>query len=175
MTSLKIDLPDDVYTDLTEVAKRLKQTPEETTQMALSLLMQFESLDYALVAMQRVEDGQETVPLPALAEESELSLEFHPEALDELQTLDEEDQVTVLTELIERIVAEEDELEDTLDLVINENSAEQIVLSSFEFGDIIYRIANKVTVYMIALPTQEEFEAEDISEDEDEEEDEELH
>lgn len=166
MTSLKIELPDDVYNDLGEVAKRLNQTPEETTQMALSLLMQFDSLDYALIATQRINDDQESVPLPALAEEADLALEFHPEALEELQSLEEDDQVEVLSSFIERIVAEEAELENTLDLVITENDNEQVVLSSFDFGDIVYKIGDKVVVYMIGLPPEEEFEEFDIEEDE---------
>ena len=166
MTSLKIDLPDEVYQDLNEVAKRLNQTPEETTQMALSLLMQFDSLEYALLAMQRVMDGQASMPLPALSEEAELALEFHPEALAELQSLSEDDQVAVLSELIERIVAEESDLEDTLDLVLNENEKEQVVLSSFDFGDIVYKIGDKVVVYLIGLPFEDEFEMEDFDEDE---------
>lgn len=174
MTNLTIELPDEVYSDLNEVSKRLNQTPEETTQMALSLLMQFDSLDYALIAMQRMNDDQETTPLPALQEEAELSLEFHPAALEELQSLEEDDQVEVLTSFIERIVAEEDELEDTLDLVINENEKEQVVLSSFDFGDIVYKIGDKVVIYMIGFPELADFD-EDYAEEFDIDEDEELH
>lgn len=173
MTSITIELPNDIYEDLSEVSKRLNQTPEETTQMALSLLMQFDSLDYALVATARINDDMETVPLPALAEESDLALEFHPAALEELQALEEDDQVEVLSSFIERIVAEEEELEDTLDLVITESETDQVVLSSFDFGDIIYRIGDKVVVYMIGLPPEEAFE--DFEEFDLEEEDEELH
>lgn len=170
MTNLTIELPDEVYSDLNEVAKRLNQTPEETTQMALSLLMQFDSLDFALIAIQRMNEEHETTPLPALQEEAELSLEFHPAAMEELQSLEEEDQVEVLSAFIERIVAEEDELEDTLDLVINENETEQVVLSSFDFGDIVYKIGDKVVIYMIGFP-----ELEDLEEFDFDEEDEELH
>lgn len=171
MTNLTIELPDEVYSDLNEVAKRLNQTPEETTQMALSLLMQFDSIDFALIAIQRMQEEHETTPLPALQEEAELSLEFHPAAMEELQSLEEEDQVEVLSAFIERIVAEEDELDDTLDLVINENETEQVVLSSFDFGDIVYKIGDKVVIYMIGFPPMDDLEEFDF----DEEEDEELH
>lgn len=166
MTSFTITLPDEIHADLAEVAKRLNQTPEETTQMALSLLMQFDSLDYALIAMQRINDGETIVPLPALADESELALEFHPLALEELQSLDEDDQIELLTELIERIVAEEEELEDTLDLVINESETEQVVMSSFEFGDVVYKISEKVVVYLIGIPELEEFDGLEMDMDE---------
>lgn len=172
MTSLTIELPNDIFEDLSEVAKRLNQSPEETTQMALSLLMQFDSLDYALIATARINDGSETVPLPALAEEADLALEFHPAALEELQALEEDDQVEVLSSFIERIVAEEEDLENTLDLVITESENDQVVLSSFDFGDIVYRIGDKVIVYMIGLPEDSEFEGFEFEE---EEEDEELH
>ncbi len=166
MTSLNVDLPDEVYEDLSEVAKRLNQSPEETTQMALSLLMQFDALDYALIGSARMADGEETVPLPALGQDSDLMLEFHPQALEELQSLEEDDQVEVLTEFIERIVADEEELEDTLDLVINEDEDTQVVLSSFDFGDIVYKIADHVTIYMIGLPELEEFSEYEMDEDE---------
>ncbi len=166
MTSLTIELPDDVYEDLGEVAKRLNQTSEETTQMALSLLMQFDSLDFALVATARINDELETIPLPALADEADLALEFHPAALEELQALEEDDQVEVLSAFIERIVAEEEELDDTLDLVITENETDQVVLSSFDFGDIVYKIGEKVVVYLIGLPQEDEFEEFDIEEEE---------
>lgn len=156
MSTVNVTLPDEILADVSEVAKKLKQTPEEFMQMALSLLMQSDSLDNAMMAMERLNDGQNTVRLPAFDDEDpELSIELHPEALAELNMLDEEDQIDVLSDLIERVVSEDEpdfDLENTLDLVINESEESQLVLSSFEYGDIVYKISDKIVIYLINLP-----------------------
>lgn len=158
MTTLNVELPDEIFEDITEVAKELDQTPEEFMQMALSLLMQSDSLANAMVAMERVKDKQMPVTLPTMdSEEPELSIELHPDALAELQMLDEEDQIDVLGDLMERVLNETQEEDDEsfsegLDLVINETEDSQLILSSFDYGDIVYKLSDKIVVYLLNLP-----------------------
>ncbi len=157
MTTLNVELPDEILEDITEIAKELDQSPEEFMQMALSLLMQSDSLSNAMVAMERVKDKNESVALPSLdgSDDSELIIELHPEALAELHLLAEEDQVDVLSDLIERVLSETEEEEmftEGLDLVINETEDSQLILSSFDYGDIVYKLSDKIVIYLLNLP-----------------------
>lgn len=172
MTVLNVELPNEILEDVIEVSKQLNQTPEELMQMALSLLMQSDSLDNAIEAKERMNDGQTPVALPALDKEDlELSIQLHPDALVEFSMLDEEDQLDVLSDLIERVVSEEGEepaFDNTLDLVINETEDSQVILSSFEYGDIVYKVSDSITIYLLNLPDLVDDEFEDAEEDEDE-------
>lgn len=173
MTVLNVELPNEILEDVIEVSKQLNQTPEELMQMALSLLMQSDSLDNAIEAKERMNDGQALVALPSLddKEDLELTIQLHPDALVEFSMLDEEDQLDVLNDLIERVVSEEGEeqsFDNTLDLVINETEDSQVILSSFEYGDIVYKVSDSISIYLLNLPdlVDDEFEDEEDETDE---------
>lgn len=173
MTVLNVNLPEEILEDVVDIAKQLDQTPEELMQMALSLLMQSDSLNNAIEAIDRTKDGKSPVPLPTVedAEDAELSIELHPEALAEFSLLSEDDQLDVLSDLIERIASEGDEeedlFEDTLDLVINETEDSQTLLSSFTYGDVVYKVSDKIVIYLFDLPDlmgEDEFEEDEAAE-----------
>lgn len=164
MKTLSIQLPDELYDEFINISSQLKISPDDCALLAISHLMQTDSFQNAMEAMERYQDGQKLIEIPEFQEELDVILRFHPLAKEELDTLDEESQVDILSELIDRTALDEEELEHTIDLVIKDNNDTQVVLSSFDFGDIIYEIGEDITIYHIAL---------DDSEDEDEDDDEE--
>lgn len=157
MTILNVELPNEIHEDVVEIAKQLNQTPTELMQMALSLLMQSDALNNAIEAMERSKDGKETIALP-LAEaqqETDIAIGFHPEALVEFNSLSEEDQLDVLSELIEHIgsVDDENNFDETITLVINETDNSQTLLSSLDYGDIVYKVDdNALIIYLMHFP-----------------------
>jgi hypothetical protein len=151
MANLNITLPEDFHAEIIDVAKQLKQTPEQCVLLALSHFFQTATVDNAIEGMDRTEDGQTLADFPVLTEELGIEIKFHPLALKELESLEEDDQIEVLEELITRISTPEEELEDTLDLVIKDSEETQVVLSGFEFGEILYKIGQNVIIYHIAL------------------------
>lgn len=169
MATLSITLPDEVFAELNNIAAQLKQTPEQCLQLSLSHFLQTDSLENAIEGIARMADKEPLVDFPELKEELGIDIQFHPIAMDELESLDEEDQVEVLGQLIERISAEEEELDNTLDLVLKEEGDNQVVLSGFNFGDVVYQVGTTITIYHIALSEEEE----EMEEEEDDEEEEE--
>lgn len=170
MTMLQINVPDDAMTELSIVAEQLKMSPEQCVLLALNHFIQTDTAGNAIEGQSRIGDGEALVDFPELKEEVGIDIQFHPIAMEELETLEEEAQVHVLGELIERISAEEEELTDTLDLVLKDDPENQIVLSSFSFGDVVYTIGETVVIYHIAFTEEEEFEDEEEDEVEVEEE-----
>ena len=167
MAQLTINLPDDFSTELTEIANQLKLPPEQCVMLALSHFLQTDTVENAIEGVARTNDGETLVDFPELKQELGLDLKFHPQAMEELESLSEEEQVEILGELIERITAKEEELHDTIDLVLKEENANQLVLSGFGFGDVIYQIGDNILIYHIAL--MDEFEDEEEDEDEEDE------
>lgn len=171
MATLNIQLTDDFNSELTNIAEQLKVSPEQCVQLALHHFFQTDTVENAIEAIARIDDGQALVDFPELKEELGIEIKFHPDAMDELESVAEEDQIDILERLINRISANEDELEATLDIVIKEQGENQLVLSGFSFGDIVYELGENVVIYHIALIEEEEDEEE--SDDDEDEEDEE--
>lgn len=167
MTTLTIDIPEPFHAELSEIAKQLKQTPEQCAVLALSFFLQTDTSENAIEGFSRIGDNQTLVDFEELKEEIGIEVQFHPNAMDELESLEEEEQIELLDEFITRISAQSEE-ENSIDLVLKEEGDEQIVLSSFEFGDIIYKLGTNIIIYHIALSLEEDDEEDD---EEDEEED----
>ncbi len=166
MTTLQLNVPDDAMAELSIISEQLKLSPEQCILLALNHFIQTDTVANAIEGQARVGDGEVLVDFPELKEEVGIDIQFHPTAMEELETLDEEAQVHVLGELIERISAEEEQLSDTLDLVLKDDPENQLVLSGFSFGDVVYTIGETVVVYHIAFAEEEDYD--------DEEEDEEI-
>lgn len=173
---INVNLPTEVANDISELASQLKQTPEEFIQMALSLLMQSNSLDNILASNDRIEDQKTLEPIdlglvddPA-DELSDISLEIHPDANEEFNFFDEDQKAYILSALIDRITMELDEEEDlfdsSIDLVIQESEDHQLLLSSFDFGEIVYTIGDKLVIYLLDISEHFNWEASDEDEDE---------
>lgn len=173
MTTLQVNVPDDAMAELSIIAEQLKLSPEQCILLALNHFIQTDTVANAIEGQARVGDGEALVEFPELKEEVGIDIQFHPTAMEELETLEEEAQVHVLGELIERISAEEEELTDTLDLVLKDDPENQLVLSGFSFGDVVYTIGETVAVYHIAFAEEEDFDDEDEDDEEIEIEDEE--
>jgi hypothetical protein len=165
MTTLQLNVPEDAMTELSIVAEQLKLSPEQCVLLALNHFIQTDTVGNAIEGQSRIGDGESLVDFPELKEEVGIDIQFHPIAMEELETLEEEAQVHVLGELIERISAEEEELTDTLDIVLKDDPENQIVLSSFSFGDVVYTIGETVVIYHIAFAEDEEYEDEDEDEE----------
>jgi len=163
---LTIDLPDDFYAELCDIASQLKQTPEQSAILALSHFAQTDTVDNAIEGMARTEDSEVLVGFPELQEELGLEIKFHPMAMEELEAIEEEDQIEILEQLIHRIASSEEELDGTLDLVLKEESSSQIVLSGFDFGDVIYKAGQNIIVYHLALHEDENEDDEEELDDE---------
>jgi len=161
---LQINVPDDAMAELSEVAEQLQLSPEQCVLLALNHFIQTDTVGNAIEGQSRMGDGEALVDFPELKEEVGIDIQFHPIAMEELETLDEEAQVHVLGELIERISAEEEELTDTIDLVLKDDPVNQVVLSSFSFGDVVYTIGESVAIYHIAFVEEDEYEDEDEDE-----------
>ncbi|MBS0287298.1 MAG: hypothetical protein JSR17_08385 [Proteobacteria bacterium] len=170
MATLNIQLTDDFNSELTNIAEQLKVSPEQCVQLALHHFFQTDTVENAIEAIARIDDGQALVDFPELKEELGIDIKFHPDAMDELESVSEEDQIDILERLINRISANEDELEATLDIVLKEQGENQLVLSGFSFGDIVYELGENVVIYHIALIEDSE-EDEDEGDDEEEDED----
>lgn len=169
MATLNIQLTDDFQSELSNIAEQLKISPEQCVQLALHHFFQTDTVENAIEGSLRMSDGQELVDFPELKEELGIEIKFHPDAMEELESVSEEDQIDILERLISRISANEDELEATLDIVIKEQGENQLVLSGFSFGDIVYELGESVVIYHIAL-IEEDDEAEGDDEDEEDEE-----
>lgn len=166
MASITLQLPDEFYAELTDAANQLKSTPEQCLELALAHFMQSHALMSAIEALERMEDKEPLVDFPELKEELELDIKFHPMAMEELESLTEEEQVSVLEDLINRISGESDEeLEDSMDLVIKDTPDYQVILSEFSFGQVVYKISDVITIYFVGILEDEEDEIEDEDEE----------
>lgn len=175
MATLNLTIPDDIFAELSIIATQLKQTPEQSVLLALNHFLQTSTVENAIEGLNRMEDGEALVDFPELQDELGIEIKFHPDAMDELESVEEEDQIEILEQLITRISSEEeDEVENTLDLVLKEEGENQVVLSGFDFGDIVYQLGQNMIIYHIALTEEASDEDEVEDEDEDEFDDEEI-
>lgn len=163
MARVTLELPDEFYAELQDAASQMKMTPENCVELALTHFMQSHALMSAIEALSRIDDGETLVDFPELKEELELDIKFHPMAMEELDSLTEEEQVDVLEDLINRISGDEEELLETMDLVIREDGTNQIILSEFSFGQVVYQIGDVITIYYVGIL---EDASEDIEQDE---------
>jgi predicted transcriptional regulator len=171
MTTMNINIPDEIYEEISILASQLKQSPEQCALLALNHFLQTDTVENAIEGIARMSDGEELVDFPELKDELGIEIKFHPDAMDELESVAEEDQIDILEQLITRVSAEEEEEEEnTLDLVLKEEGEDQIVLSGFSFGDIVYLLGQKMIIYHIALAEEEMDEEDEGDENEEEEE-----
>lgn len=154
MPTLNLTLPDDLYTDVKEMSQQLKQTPEEFMLLALQHLTRTDTIDNTIEGITRMEDGETLLAFPELKEEMGMEVQFHPMAMEELESLEEEDQIEVLGALIDRILGEDDP-ELSLDLPICNTPHGTLTTSGFPFGDIIYIKGASLIVYHLALAEEE--------------------
>lgn len=166
MANITLQLSEELYAELSETAAHLKCTPQECLELALTYFVQSPALISSTEALTRLEDNEPLADFPELKEELELDIKFHPMAMEELESLTEEEQVSVLEDLVNRISGENDDLNDLMDLVIKETPDYQIVLSEFSFGQVVYKIGDAIVVYYVGI-------LEDISDELDEMEEEE--
>lgn len=164
MPTITIDLPNELYDELQETATDLNLEANELLMLSFNHFVQTDTIENVIEGLSRHDTPDENlISFSELKEELDLDINFHPLAIDELEALEEEDQIELIGQLIERI-SQEDEIDD-IDLILKENKNDSLLLSSFDFGDIIYRITDDlITVYHIAL--NEAFD-EDFDEDED--------
>lgn len=168
-----VSIPDELYSDLETVAEQLKQNPSECLQLALHHFLLTDTVDNAIEGITRMNDGQDLVDFPELKEELGLEIRFHPQAMAELESLEEDDQLDILEQIITRISQQADEEEEAaIDLILKQNTDSQVVLSGFSFGDIVYQQGNNVIIYHIALIEEDSDEDEEDDEDYDEDEEE---
>lgn len=166
MATLTVTIPDDVFAELKTVAEQLQQTPEQCAYLSLCHFLQAPTVDSALEGMARIEPAVEYVDFPELKTAYGIDIQFHPMAIEELEALTEEEQTSLLEELIDRISDEDPDAEEMMDLVLKDNGDHQIVLSEFPFGDVVYKIGQTIVVYHIALVEDSAEEEEDDEEEE---------
>jgi hypothetical protein len=166
MTNITLQLSEELYAELSETATHLRSTPQECLELALTHFVQSHALISSAEALSRLEDNEPLADFPELKEELELDIKFHPLAMEELESLTEEEQVSVLEDLVNRISGENDDLNELMDLVIKETPDYQIVLSEFSFGQVVYKIGESIVVYYVGI-------LEDLSDELDEMEEEE--
>lgn len=149
MGNITLSLSDDLFSELSDTATALKCTLPEFIELAVSHFFQTPTLENSLEAMERISDQEALVDFPELRDELELDIKFHPLAIEELESLSQEDQITILENLVSRISEESDD--EAVDLVIKETPEYQIVLSEFHFGQVVYKIGESIIVYYVSV------------------------
>lgn len=169
MPSLTINIPDELFEELKDAAKELTLEPDELLTMSFNHFIQTPTIDNVAEGLERSQTPDENlISFPELKEELDMDINFHPLAMEELESLDEEDQIELIGELINRI-SQEDNVEN-IDLVLKDDEDGTLLLSSFDFGDLIYRLTDEViTIYHIALNEELDEDFDDEDEDFDEE------
>ncbi len=148
---MNLRLSEELYAELSETAEQLQCTPEECFELALTHFIQSPALISTAEALSRMSDNEPLTDFPELKEELELNIQFHPMAMEELESLSEEDQVSVLEDLVNRISGENDDINELMDLVIKEAPDHQVVLSEFSFGHVVYKIGEAITIYYVGI------------------------
>lgn len=153
MATLTIEIPDELLEELEGVTEQLQISTSETVMLALSFIMQQDTLDNAIEGIARVDDKDdaEVISFPEIKEELDLDINFHGAAMEELEELEEEEQIELIGHLIERISQDDEDLDEDVDLVLREEDDASIILSCFDFGDIIYKLSDDITIYHIAM------------------------
>lgn len=168
MPKVTIEIPDELFDELKDTADALNTDVSGALNLAYQHFSQTEAVDNAVEGIERSATPDENlISFAELKDDLDIDINFHPLAMEELEALDTADQIELIGQLIERLSQEDDSMEG-IDLVLKDSDTSSLLLSSFEFGDLIYRITDEViTIYHIAL-------AEDFDEDFDEEADEEF-
>jgi len=164
MSLLNISLSEELSLELNDVATQLQRTPEECMQLALQYFLQTPSLDNIIEGTSRAKETSPLLDFPQLKEEVGVEVQFHPMAMNELEALTEEEQITILDAIMTCISDDEEALEESLELVLEEKGDSQLVLSQFGFGEIIYEMGETIKIYHIALfedENEEEMEEEE--------------
>lgn len=152
MASINVEIPDELLEDLEDISEQLKTTASETVMLALSYIMQTNTLENAIEGIARIDDNEEEIiSFPEIKEEIDLDINFQATAMEELEALDEEDQIELIGHLIERLSMDEEVEDQNVDLILREEDDASVILSCFDFGDIIYRLGEDVTIYHIAM------------------------
>lgn len=177
MSQSQITLSEPLMEALTELASCLRKTPDESAELALSFFLQSDTANNAIIAKERYDENVELIPISIDQEEEELEydLRFHPEALEEYESLDEEQQTLAVCALVSRLFDDEEnadddeeaEVEDDCpELVLNETPTSQLILTHFPFGDLVYEVTEEaVSIFMVNF-LEEEYEDEDEDEEE---------
>lgn len=167
MATLTIDLPDELFGELKETAVEMGLDPSALVSLCFQYFSQTETLDNIIEGLERTQISEDNlITFPGLKEELDLDFNFHPHAIEELETLEQSDQIEVISQLVERLSQEDELLDEGIDIVIKDEENASLLMSSFDFGDIIYRVSEElVTIYHIAL---DESMDEAFDEDEDE-------
>lgn len=153
MASINVEIPDELLEELEDISEQLKTSTSETVMLALSYIMQTNTLENAIEGIARLDDDtdEEIISFPEIKEEIDLDINFQAAAMEELEALDEEDQIELIGHLIERLSMDEEVEDNNVDLILREEDDASVILSCFEFGDIIYRLGEDVTIYHIAM------------------------
>lgn len=153
MASINVEIPDELLEDLEDISEQLKTSTSETVMLGLSFIMQTNTLENAIEGIARIDDDtdEEIISFPEIKEEIDLDINFQAAAMEELEALDEEDQIELIGHLIERLSMDEEVEDNNVDLILREEDDASVILSCFEFGDIIYRLGEDVTIYHIAM------------------------
>lgn len=179
MSQSHITLSEPLMEALTELASCLRKTPDESAELALSFFLQSDTANNAIIAKERYDENVELIPISIDQEEEELEydLRFHPEALEEYESLDEEQQTLAVCALVSRLFDDEDNADndeddnaeaedDCPELVLNETPTSQLILTHFPFGDLVYEVTEEaVSIFMVNF-LEEEYEDEDEDEEE---------
>jgi hypothetical protein len=153
MAKLTIEIPDELLKELEDITGQLKISTSETVMLALSFIMQQDTLDNAIEGIARVDDkdNNDLVSFPEIKEELDIDINFHASAMEELDELNEEEQIELIGHLIERLSQDDEDLDEDVDLVLREDKDASIILSCFDFGDIIYKLSEEITIYHISM------------------------
>ncbi|MFO1258652.1 MAG: hypothetical protein U1E78_09645 [Gammaproteobacteria bacterium] len=173
MSQSQVTLSQPLVEALTELAACLKKSPEECAELAISFFMQTDTANNAIIAKERFDEKAKLVPITVDQDEEEVEydLKFHPEALEEYESLDEEQQTLVVCALVSRLFEEEEASEEDIDfpeILVQETSNSQLILTHFPFGDLVYEVSDEaVSIFLVSFNEEDE----DFDEDDEDEED----
>lgn len=181
MSQSQVTLSQPLVDALTELAACLKKSPEECAELAISFFMQTDTANNAIIAKERFDEKAKLVPITVDQDEEEVEydLKFHPEALAEYESLDEEQQTLVVCALVSRLFEEEETAEDDIDfpeILVQETPNSQLILTHFPFGDLVYEVSDEaVAIFMVNFNEEDEdYDEEDEEEDFEEEDEEDI-
>lgn len=170
MQKITIEIPDEFYDELKETAEALDSDVAGALTLAYQHFSQTEALDSAIEGIERsTTSDEDLIEFTEIKEELDIDLNFHPLAMEELTSLEPDDQVELIGQLIERLSQPNVSL-DGIDIILKDGESSSLLLSSFEFGDIVYRISDEmISIYHLSL--LEDLDDENFLDDEDEDDD----
>lgn len=150
MARLTIELPDDVFADLEDIAAQLNQTPQGCLELAFNHFIQSDTLDMAILGMNALAETDEMIEFPEFMEEVNIPVEIHKNVLEELESEPEEAQLAILSEMIEKVFSDpseteldedEEDQDNDLELLLKEDASGQVFLANFSYGSFVYHIS----------------------------------